>query len=221
MKRFFLRPCANCGSLMHANVQQLYCSDLCRQIPKFIRYVKRRRVEGTDSNEDIDYAIKIRMAHIYSGGYPDTERRITGPAREAVFEKYSNRCAQCGEVGTDVDHIAGSASALENLQLLCWECHRDKSEQSLQPVSPMSVHEIYLPIMRRLEMGAAQQPSDDLRWNHRIWALDCPKESAAKDAWRIIVKRDFGQSKEPISIGAAALGFPSELKAWSWYFPDY
>ncbi|PWH05205.1 HNH endonuclease [Brachybacterium endophyticum] len=51
---------------------------------------------------------------------PKDWRRI----RQSVIARDSGRCVQCGERGTDVDHIArGNDHSIENLRLLCRSCH--------------------------------------------------------------------------------------------------
>lgn len=59
--------------------------------------------------------------------------RLDKATREAVRAAYDGKCATCASVDGpfDVDHIRPSADfgtdALENLQLLCRPCHREKT----------------------------------------------------------------------------------------------
>ncbi|MGJ4748882.1 HNH endonuclease, partial [Leptospira sp. SA-E8] len=46
------------------------------------------------------------------------------------FKLSKNRCAICGKLGREVDHIKGSSNDIENLQLLCWDCHIAKTMQN-------------------------------------------------------------------------------------------
>ena len=58
---------------------------------------------------------------------------IPGDLRRAVFERDGGRCAECGSnFDLQYDHILpvahGGATTIENLQLLCAECNRRKSD---------------------------------------------------------------------------------------------
>lgn len=48
--------------------------------------------------------------------------------RRVVIHRDGGKCQQCGQAGTDVDHkIAGDDHSLNNLQLLCVDCHKAKT----------------------------------------------------------------------------------------------
>ncbi len=51
------------------------------------------------------------------------------------MQKYDDKCANCGKKdanGThEVDHIAGSNNNIDNLQLLCVICHREKTMSNI------------------------------------------------------------------------------------------
>jgi hypothetical protein len=128
--------CASCGGELDVRVEGLFCSDLCQQTAKFVRYARRKLREGTVGDDDITYAIQIRMASLLSGGYPEQERRLAPATRAAVFERDRGRCVRCGKPGAEVDHIHGSSDDLSNLQLLCSTCHREKTEQALTVAPP-------------------------------------------------------------------------------------
>jgi hypothetical protein len=76
------------------------------------------------------------MAHILSGGYKERERQLRPSVRRAVIERDKGLCRKCGQPGTDIDHIEGSSSELENLQLLCKPCHNEKTKSKLVPLPP-------------------------------------------------------------------------------------
>ena len=45
-------------------------------------------------------------------------------------------CRKCKGVGTEIDHINGSAGDLHNLQLLCALCHFEKTFINIIPLRP-------------------------------------------------------------------------------------
>lgn len=76
----------------------------------------------------------IRLAQILAGGYDERVRKLPQETRRLVFER--DRCRKCGLPGTKIDYISGPSPELENHQLLCFDCHRDKTMQSLRVTSP-------------------------------------------------------------------------------------
>lgn len=56
--------------------------------------------------------------------------------RSIVFNTMNNHCNECGSTNRlEVDHIVnvaeGGSSDLSNLQLLCHECHDDKTKREI------------------------------------------------------------------------------------------
>ena len=51
--------------------------------------------------------------------------------RAQAFRLYGKTCNYCGEVGNEVDHVielaAGGDNSIENLQVLCKQCHKAKT----------------------------------------------------------------------------------------------
>lgn len=130
-------PCLNCNQPMTLTSQiKLYCSDLCRDEAKFVRYFRACRNDGRINQPDVKDALLIRMAHILSGGYKESERRLRPSERRAVIGRDKGLCQKCGQPGTDIDHINGSSNELENLQLLCKTCHNEKTKSRLVPLPP-------------------------------------------------------------------------------------
>jgi hypothetical protein len=90
--------------------------------------------DGRVNQPDVKDALLIRMAHILSGGYRENERRLRPSGRRAVIERDKGLCQECGQLGTDIDHIDGNSNELENLQLLCKPCHNKKTKSKLVPL---------------------------------------------------------------------------------------
>ena len=51
--------------------------------------------------------------------------------RAQAFKMYGKTCNYCGDIGNEVDHIielaAGGENSLDNLQVLCTQCHKAKT----------------------------------------------------------------------------------------------
>ena len=51
--------------------------------------------------------------------------------RAQAFRLYGKTCNYCGEIGNEVDHVielaAGGDNSIENLQVLCKDCHKKKT----------------------------------------------------------------------------------------------
>lgn len=72
------------------------------------------------------------LMHADEAGRP-TRAPIPTELRRAVFERDGGRCVECGSnFDLQYDHILpvarGGATTLENLQLLCADCNRTKSD---------------------------------------------------------------------------------------------
>jgi 5-methylcytosine-specific restriction endonuclease McrA len=126
--------CVNCDERLDA--AKLFCSDICHDEADFVRYVRRRIRDGTAAQPDIKDVIRIRRAHIISGGYQWRARQLTQRVKEAIFRRDEGRCRSCDRPGSEIDHIKGCSNELENLQLLCCECHIAKTKAGLVPLSP-------------------------------------------------------------------------------------
>jgi 5-methylcytosine-specific restriction endonuclease McrA len=127
-------PCANCDSPVPDG--SLFCTDLCRDKAKFVRYYRERIADGTLRRHDIQEAIQIKRAHILSGGYNARKRLVPDAVRQSVIERDGGKCRSCGETGTEIDHVNGDESIMENLQLLCADCHRQKTMRNFEHISP-------------------------------------------------------------------------------------
>lgn len=51
--------------------------------------------------------------------------------RAQAFRMYGKTCNYCGDIGLEVDHVielaAGGENSIENLQVLCKNCHKIKT----------------------------------------------------------------------------------------------
>jgi hypothetical protein len=79
---------------------------------------------------------KLQSAHSLMRAEEDSRPKRVGiptELRRVVFERDGGRCTECGgNFDLQYDHILpvarGGATTLENLQLLCAECNRSKSD---------------------------------------------------------------------------------------------
>lgn len=131
-------PCLNCDrpTAPVGGQARLYCSEACSEEAKTVRYVRGCIRDGRIERPDIQEAVRIRLAMVIGGGYPEQERRVSASLRKAVIARDGGRCKLCGQPGTDIDHIEGSGNEIENLQLLCRSCHNKKTISGLVPISP-------------------------------------------------------------------------------------
>src|SRR6185369_1303224 len=111
--------CLNCDQPIKSTRQvKLFCSELCGEEAKFVRYFRRCSNDGRIDQVDVQEALEIRFAHIMAGGYPAQERRVSASLRAKVITRDKGLCRQCGAPGTTLDHIDGNANEMANLQLL-------------------------------------------------------------------------------------------------------
>jgi len=212
-------PCANCGrQVISRTTRRVYCSDLCSQVAKWIRYFQKTVVDGRCWFPDVHEALSVRLGHIASGGYAETERRLSVELREAVRMRAGGRCQICGDTGTDVDHIRGSSADPSNLQLLCRRCHSLKTQGSMRPAEQDVLETVHKPIQRRAFEIPHRQPCDSVEWQHRLWAKGAGEVSSdTRSTW---LAWTDGAGLEPLSPAKAVAGFPPELDPWAWYLGE-
>lgn len=166
--------CVNCDQVfIVSGAAKLYCSQRCHQDAKLVRYVRACIKDGRISDPLVNQAIGTRFAFAYSEkGYYDEKARYVSPERkQQVIKRDGGLCRLCGAVGTEIDHINGDSDDLDNLQLLCHDCHSEKTEASMVPITPG--HERYEEILARanelrarIEAQTPLRPCDDeANWN--------------------------------------------------------
>src|SRR5438132_675609 len=94
--------CFNCDAAMEK--PDLFCNELCTQEATFVRYVRNVRQQAREKEPDIEYVIRVRMAHILNGGYPEREREIAPAVRQQVIARAKGICEAkgCGKAGADI-----------------------------------------------------------------------------------------------------------------------
>lgn len=128
--------CANCSDRiddLSRALESTYCSSLCGQEAAWVRSLRRRRAEGRDRDPEVMKTTVIRLALVLRGGYdlPEVPERV----RLAVKDRERGQCRACGKPGTDIDHMDGDSAAMDNLQLLCKECHNRKTMRGFAKIT--------------------------------------------------------------------------------------
>jgi 5-methylcytosine-specific restriction endonuclease McrA len=128
--------CANCDAALEMDNQTLFCGEFCRQVADFVRYSRGVLRDPARANDpEVLEAIRVRMAILIGGGYPTGERHLSPEQRATIIERDAGQCLECGAPANEIDHIAGSSADPSNLQLLCHECHMNKTKDSFVPAS--------------------------------------------------------------------------------------
>jgi hypothetical protein len=156
--------CANCGQSALA-ASPLFCSEVCSQTAKLVRYARRKVLDGTVDRPDIAEAIQIRLALILGGGYPAKARTIPTLVRRAVFDRDSFTCQLFGAPATEIDHIGSSSNDLSNLRALCGACNLGLAQAHLVPAGP-DESRVADAIWRRIETARPVRLCDDeVNWD--------------------------------------------------------
>ena len=130
--------CANCGDALTHHLPKLFCDTWCQETAEIVRYARATTRDGRyDSDPLIGQTITMRFAFLLIGGYKSFKRHVTPDVREEVIQR-DGRCVRCGKPANQLDHIAGNDNTVDNLQLLCDECHREKTAESLVPADEES-----------------------------------------------------------------------------------
>lgn len=161
--------CANCLTELPLDAQGLYCSTWCQEVAAHVRYMRRVFRDGRIADPDVQLAIQTKNAFLLIGGYRSLGRNLTPRIRTEVRERDGGKCQQCGRPGIEVDHIAGSSDELDNLQLLCLDCHHAKTAENMVPAGPEERESLRGLFETRVVPDEPQLLADDeIGWNS-IW----------------------------------------------------
>ncbi len=75
---FYLRPCANCGVLIQGG-RNLFCTDLCRQAAKAVRYARGVQADGRIEFLDVQEAVAAEGCPSQPRGHGCDRSRHLGP----------------------------------------------------------------------------------------------------------------------------------------------
>lgn len=157
--------CANCLDPLPEDEETLFCSTWCAEIASTVRYQRRVFRDGRIEQPDVREAVMIRNAFLLAGGYHSLGRTLTQATRTEVKVRDGGRCRICGKPGVEIDHILDSSSDLENLQLLCTDCHHAKTAENLRPASPEQSASLQALFLTRVVPDEPRLlADDDVRW---------------------------------------------------------
>jgi 5-methylcytosine-specific restriction endonuclease McrA len=164
----------------------LFCSELCKQTAKTIRYVRAVRADGRIKRPDVAEAVRISLAHIYAGGYPAAERKLTVEQRKTVFARAKSLCQMCGAAATEVDHIGepidGDINHPDNLQALCSACHRQKTMRRIRPSTNPVVLARAAEVQSRIRAPKPVRHCDSTEWAQEWRAVSRQRKAMAQAA---------------------------------------
>lgn len=104
-------------------------------LQKLVRGVIREYID--EVNQSKGKPSKVKKAKKKSATKPKKSRYISSTVRFAILNRDNYRCVACGanakETKLQIDHIIpvskGGSNNLENLQTLCVDCNRGKSDR--------------------------------------------------------------------------------------------
>jgi len=184
--RYFVDDhCANCLDELDLDIAGLYCSTWCQEVAGHVRYMRRVFRDGRFNDPDVQLAIHTKNAFLLVGGYRSLGRRLTPQIRVEVRQRDSGICQRCGGPGVEVDHIAGNSDKLENLQLLCLDCHHAKTAENLVPASEESRQLLVALVATRVAPDEPQLLADDeLGWSVKWHGLQTARKGRFIDQFR-------------------------------------
>ena len=157
--------CLNCDKPMPPQVAPgtLFCSDICRQRADTVRYGRRIFRDGRVEDPLVADAFRTKMAFaVTEVGYARIVRELDLETRQTVIARDGGKCVLCAAPGTEIDHIVDSSSELTNLQLLCHDCHMEKTQQKFRPIEPASSGDlIWAQLMERIRSPLPLRLCDD------------------------------------------------------------
>jgi hypothetical protein len=161
--------CANCLDLLDGQVSGLFCSKWCSETASSVRYSRRVFRDGRINDPDVRDAVRTRLAFLPSGGYAALGRNLSPQLRTAVKERDGGLCQACGQPGTEINHIASSSSDMANLQLLCHDCHMQKTAASMVPADELTRALISELLNDRVYVAEPRLLADDeINWE-KMW----------------------------------------------------
>lgn len=176
--------CFNCDKPLAG--PKLYCSSLCAEEAKTIRYIRAVTRDGRIEQADIAEAVKIRMAMLLGGGYPRQQRRVAPEVRAAVFQRDGHSCQVCGEPASEIHHLDHSltegVNEADNLQALCSSCHRKETMSKFKPASEEQKKRGRIYQLRIAAPEPLRLSDDEVEWPKRYRRLQADRRARAAAA---------------------------------------
>jgi hypothetical protein len=157
--------CCNCDKeLIKAD---LYCGNLCREITKHIRYIRKVTATSRLYDSDIQEAVSVKLLMLTGGGYPQKDRMLTPARRREILGRDSCTCRICGARADTIDHISGSSDGSDNLHALCRDCNRRESLRKAVPATgerAEQIRRLYWEIAERVAVTSPLKLCDSEQW---------------------------------------------------------
>jgi hypothetical protein len=162
--------CLNCDGELECGL--LYCDEFCKDMAKFVRYVRACRGDGRVAQSDIKEAIAIKLLMLHGGGYAEEERTLAPAERTAIFERDLHRCQLCGAPATQIDHIEGSSPEPSNLRAICGPCNLSRAFVNAREADDEEhefIHRLWDDLTFRIAAPKPTRVCDDEKSWQREW----------------------------------------------------
>jgi hypothetical protein len=145
--------------------------------------------DGRIADPNVMQAVQTRNAFLLVGGYSALDRKLQPSVRAQVKARDNGQCQECGAPAVEIDHIDGSSGELDNLQLLCRDCHHAKTAENMAPASPKQQSRLQALMVSRVWPDEPKLLSDDeIHWQSLWLSLKAARKarllSAAAEAAR-------------------------------------
>lgn len=217
--------CINCNNIIPwKRIQKLFCSDLCRDEADYVRYHRKAINENRQDIPEVRDAIEARKLSVISGGYPSKKRKIPKLLREKILKLANHQCAVCKKKGNEIDHIKGSSNDLNNLQVLCWNCHISKTKKNYSSIK-RNDPDAYQKILKHIELEKRvklKKPlvvcDDHNKWNVLYKEIQNERKlEFYKSVSNFLIKNEFSKfTKEKIALQLNALLIPTYSGSGKW-----
>jgi hypothetical protein len=134
-----IEPCYVCGRLVklkhmstHQETDEFCKSEAERQAKE--RAEKWEQEEAERRKADERSLQRVKWEAIANKETEKRSRRVSTEVKRAVFERDEGKCVKCGsseniEYDHDIPFSKGGSNGVRNIQLLCKECNRQKSNK--------------------------------------------------------------------------------------------
>ena len=211
--------CANCLEPLPDDVEGLFCSSWCAEISARVRYMRRVFRDGRIRNPEVQFAVWVGDDFLLAGGYAALGRSLQPALRSQVKVRDGGRCRQCGNGGSEIDHVSGSSADLQNLQLLCGACHRAKTADSMQPANEHQSQLLRALFLSRVVPDAPTLLGDaEVEWESCWRSLKAARMQRFLD--RLSPDFDYAGLKTRAKIKLAHEEFVEEMKSFVPWIDD-
>lgn len=177
-----MATCLNCDRPVPESLP-LFCSDLCRETAKAVRYARAVNADGRIADPEVRKAVRIKLGLIVGGGYPERARRLSREQRQAAFDADGRQCRTCGQPATEIDHIGdpvdGDVNHPSNLQALCSACHREKTLSTFRPIQDEVERSLMASLRERIRAPEPLKVCDSPDWKSRWRGIKQRRAEAA------------------------------------------